>query len=800
MNRLVAALTLLALVGCSQGDTPPTKPDFRVAQAQQKNAMAVFGLVTAGAAAGTAYEARIREQRAFARLPDRGELLSYPSRGSSQGPMVQGAYTWHRVDVSEEHALRGIIDGHLRVLTPSGQALNIRYDRHIEHPSGDLSWIGHIEGQPGAQTVLTFGADAVYGSIGQPGKRSLRLTTRNGAGWIVETDPAKLMGIASAGAHPHKPDALAVPKMRANFADSGLVRTPTPLNAMATATATTTVDVLVGYTQGFASSQGGTSSVTTRLNYLVTAGNEALANSQVSARIRLVHAMQVNYTDASLNETALEQLTGYDASNDDYTTPNAAFNALRAARETYGADLVTLVRDFRDPEQDGCGIAWLIGGGRSGVSPGDGQDYFGYSVVSDGQDENGGSTYFCRDETMIHELAHNLGSQHDRESAEGGDGSLDNDDYGAFTYSFGLKTAATAGNFYTVMAYGDDGQTDYRVFSNPRITFCGGRACGTSTYEDNARSLGAIIPVVAGFRASVGGGGLARNDIDGDGRSDLLWLNSSARQFGYWIMVGAVTTRSWTTSIASGYTIAATGDLNGDGFVDIIWTSSARDLYAWFGNGMTFSSVKLAGYPSGWSLQGTGDINADGRADLLWTNGTARQFAYWIMDGARVLRTSTFNTTAGYRIAATGDFNADGKADLLWTSNARDLYMWLGNGSGFVSRQTTGYPSGWLLQGAADVDADGRSDLLWTNTAARQFAYWIMNGNQVVRTRTSSATYGYRLATFGDLNGDSRVDLLWTSNARDLYLWTGNGSGFSSQRLSDYPSGWVVVNTKTWPM
>ena len=37
----------------------------------------------------------------FAALPDRGELLRY----DAQAPVREGAYTWHRAELSEQHAL-----------------------------------------------------------------------------------------------------------------------------------------------------------------------------------------------------------------------------------------------------------------------------------------------------------------------------------------------------------------------------------------------------------------------------------------------------------------------------------------------------------------------------------------------------------------------------------------------------------------------------------------------------------------------------------------------------------------------
>src|SRR3546814_12029278 len=44
-----------------------------------------------------------------------------------------------------------------------------------------------------------------------------------------------------------------------------------------------------------------------------------------------------------------------------------AFTALREARDETGADLVSLVRAFRTPENAGCGIVWLIGGDETGI-------------------------------------------------------------------------------------------------------------------------------------------------------------------------------------------------------------------------------------------------------------------------------------------------------------------------------------------------------------------------------------------------------------------------------------------------
>jgi hypothetical protein len=783
MNKLFAAIALFVLAGCSQGDS-----SFR--QGQGSTAAPAFGLVSTGAHADTAYEARIRQQGSFATLPDRGELISYADTDAGHGARVQGAYTWHRVDISEEHALRAIVGGHLRVPTPSGRALDIRYDHHIEHPSGDLTWVGHVDGRPDAQTIITFGAEAVYGSIGQPGKRSLRLTTRNGIGWVVETDAAKLVGIASAGANPRESDALTVPKTRMRSADRSLVQAggqtaQIAATATATATASHTIDVLIGYTQGYASATPG---VMTRLNQLVAVGNEALANSQVSARIRLVHAMQVSYTDTSTNGSALEQLTGYDSEAQQYTTPNSAFNALRAARETYGADLVALVRDFRDPEQDGCGIAWLVGGGQSPISPGDGNDYFGYSVVSDGYDENGSDVYYCREETLIHELAHNMGSQHDREAAKGDDGTLDPDDYGAFAYSFGLKTAATAGNFFTIMAYGEETQQDYRVFSNPRVTaVCGGRPCGT-TNEDNARSLGQTAPVIAGFRANVVATGRTKFDFNGDGLADILWHNTSTGANVIWRSANSATQQTVATTPPSW--VASSGDYNGDGRTDILWHSNSTGTNVIWRSGSAATKQAVATTPTSWRVAGSGDYNGDGRADILWRNSSGANVIW--RSGSAATKQAVATTPTSWLVAGSGDYNGDGRADILWRNSTGANVIWR-SGSAGTQQAVAMAPTSWRVVGSGDYNGDGRADILWRNNSTGANVIW-RSGSAGTQQAVTTMSAAWRAVGSGDYNGDGRSDILWRNSGSGAnVIWRSANSATPQVVTSVANLAWSVA-------
>jgi hypothetical protein len=381
-----------------------------------------------------------------------------------------------------------------------------------------------------------------------------------------------------------------------------------------------------------------------------------------------------------------------------------------------------------------------------------------------------------------------MGAQHDIDTARGDNDLLEPEEYGRYPYSFGYKV----GDYYTVMAYGDDDQFPAWNFSSPELAHCGG-PCGIANQADNARGLRQTIPIIASFRTPVIRP--VRNDVDGDGKTDLLYHDANGRQLIYWLMDGGSPRNTGVIGgVGAGYTVGATGDVNADRKVDLIWTSAARDLYLWAGNGTGFTSIRIGTYPAGWALIGAGDIDGDKRSDLLFHNSSTRQFSYRIMRGATTVRSALIGGVGrGYTIGATGDVNADGKLDLVWTSAARDLYLWAGNGSTFTSIRIGTYPAGWALIGAGDIDGDGRSDLLFHNPNTLQFSYRIMRGASVVRSALIGGLgMGEYVGTAGDLNGDGKHDLIWTTGYY-LYQWQGDGYGFSSGWIGNYAEQWRVI-------
>lgn len=793
--RIGACALVVALAGCSGGNPESGVAGMRGVASTQPSATLPAALPLARAIGAS-----------IANAPDRGALLSYPDK--QKAAKQEGAYTWYRTAISEAHAFKAVATGEMTVPSPDGSQVKLRYERHVEEIDGNWTWIGRVVGgDPMQEAIITFGEKAVFGSIPQAnGKPALSLQTRNGSVFAVQTDPSKVVSATKGHVDMMIPEAAALrSSMGAAVSQSAPVSQGATMVAQsAPQTSANTIDVVIGYTPEFVTENQGASGAATRLVFLVQVGNQAFVNSGVNGYLRIVHAMQVSYTNTNSNQTALTELTGSNGQSS--VTIPASLAPLRTARDQYGADIVVLVRKFNTPENEGCGIAWLNGANQTDITAADAA--WGYAVISDGYDKGtDGKTYFCADETLVHEAAHLMGSAHDRANSKNSSGGLQ---YGRYAYSFGYKTAAAAGDFYTIMAYGDYGQVSHRIFSTPLKSTCGSDgnlACGVANSEDNARSLNQTIPVVATFRATVVPfSGSPASDVNGDGRSDLFWHSITAQAAQPWVMNGTSYTYGSANAVASQYRIGGIGDISGDGRADVIWYDQSKagstSVYAWIGNASgTYSVSALRSYPAGWNIVGVADANGDGRADIFWHNPTSGALEYWLMNGTAITYGGARSVANIYRVAAIGDFTGDGRADIVFTNTGKtELWMWIQSDSGVYSITRVnfpGYPTGWNIVGTGDANGDGRADLFWHNPTAGALEYWLMNGASLTYGGARPVGTQYRVAAVGDYNGDGLADLVWTNTTKtELYTWTGSASGvFSVATLpfpGGYPAGWDI--------
>lgn len=694
----------------------------------------------------------------IAAAADRGDLVVYPVTPEVR---QERASTWYRAAISEAHALRAIVTGEMTVTPPDGAPIRLSYQRHFEHANGNWTWIGRTA--QGEDAVLTFGERAVFGSIPQAHGEELKLSTFGGHTWIVRVDPTKQ----------HYPDAsetdyLVPPELAASLAEAGPAASSSP--AAAAAAVATTIDIALGYTTTYASELGGDSQAVTRLQNLVDIANQAYANSQINAKVRLVRTLSVNYPDATDNKNALSRLTGNTDSGVD-----PAFNALRAARDQYGADLVSLVRRFRTPENSGCGVAWLIGGGQTSFTASSAP--YGYSVVSDDLDkgdidESDGKSYVCRKETLAHEAGHNMGQTHNPEDSDGA---------GVHAYSYGYREASTTG-FYTVMAYrlANSSQRSIRYFANPNVVDpVSGRPTGVANTSDNARSMAQTMPVVATFRATIVAGiAPIRRDFDGDGRSDVYWRNSATGENGLWRMSGTAVLGAWSVyrEPDQAWVVVGSGDFNGDRRSDVLWRSSnSGHVYVQFMNGPTIlpeSRFAPIVDDLNWRIVGLADFDGDAITDLYWRNVATGLTYVWLMNGAepKAMQPAHMEPDQAWKVVGTGDFNGDGFSDVLWRhSTSGQNYVHMMSGAAILPSSgplPTVVEAEWKVAAVDDFNGDGRADLYWRNSATGECYLWLMNSLTVNTAQPiHSAALSWQIAMSGDFNGDGRADIFWRNSA-----------------------------------
>ena len=778
MRKLILSFTVaLLLAGCAS-----EQEDAAVSSSNSPSAVQV---------APAWAPIRSADRAAFVSLPDRGTLLAYDR---DRATVNRGAETYHPIRLSEAHALNATAPGRsLALQTPSGENLRFAYRRMEEGLDGNWSWIGRTP--DGLEAIITFGEEAVFGRIEQRGTQALQITMSAGQPWLVQADPNRMFdGNLLRGRDRTDvliPSDLAVSAAaRKRTATAGASPVGAKIGEVGSkASAANTVDVVLGYTNGLVARIGSVSATNTRLTNLIAITNQAYQNSLITPRVRLVRTVQVNYTDTNDNEVALEALTGVSCSTSgcsNQTVP-AELQPLRTARDQYGGDLVSLVRQHKAPEQNGCGIAWLLGGGGFAIDNTDAP--FGYSVVGDGTDvsEADGRSYFCYDVTLAHELGHNMGQQHNVEDSGG--------DSGTHPYSYGYRESSTTG-FFTVMAYEIDNASQFSIthFGNPNVNYAStNRATGTAN-ANNAASLNLSMPLVVQFRNLVvplAGG--VRNDVDGDGRSDLIWHQPQQGLLNVWLMNGTTISGSFAKAISPLCTPRAVGDLNGDGRADVIWICSDSGVYLWQSTGNNFTQLFIGGFTPGWDLVAARDANADGRDDLIWHQPQQGLLNTWLMNGTTISGSfakaiSPLCSPKGY-----GDLNGDGRSDVTWICSDSGVYLWQSTGSSYDQLFISGFSPGWTIVTAKDANGDGRDDLIWHNADNGLLNTWLMNGT------TISGSFAKALSTlcspggYGDHNGDGRSDVSWVCSDSGVYQWRSTGSNYDQLFVGGFTPGWSLL-------
>ncbi len=208
------------------------------------------------------------------------------------------------------------------------------------------------------------------------------------------------------------------------------------------------------------------------------------------------------------------------------------------------------------------------------------------------------------------------------------------------------------------------------------------------------------------------------SDLNGDGKTDIVWRNVKTGEVAVWFMNGGIIGSSgFLGGVPADWQIDGVGDMNDDQMADIVWRNSKTGAVAvWFLNGVTVSSAGFPGSASlDWEMKAVGDMNGDGRADMVWHNTETGAMSVWVMDGPII---TAFRTMAGvpiaWQILGVGDVDGNGTTDIVWRHTNGVVAVWLMDNLTLDSvKFFPGTGPEWEFAGLGDVDGNGTMDMIW---------------------------------------------------------------------------------------
>ncbi|MFQ6094331.1 MAG: integrin alpha, partial [bacterium] len=385
-------------------------------------------------------------------------------------------------------------------------------------------------------------------------------------------------------------------------------------------------------------------------------------------------------------------------------------------------------------------------------------------------------------------------------------------------------------------------------------------------------------------------------DVNGDGYDDVI-IGSMHSLHSYrgisqgetYLIFGKVSGWSLRTSLSeadasfvgenwndgAGYLVSGAGDVNGDGYDDMLIAAEIQDYYEYHAGQVYL----IFGKPGGWEMRtnlseadasfegeekedragrtlcGAGDVNGDGYNDILIgsfsigpdnpgaKDDSGRVYLIFGKPSGWSMRTPLSEADVtfvgpiskdwlGSRVAGAGDINGDGYEDILIGAHWKDqneqdvsrVYLIFGKPDGWdreipmsesdISLMGPGWfsiphweywPGGWSVAGAGDVNGDGYDDMLigapWdsnggNNSGQTYIVFGRPGGGGAIEVDLSAVAdasfigeepgdwSGFCVTGGGDVNGDGYDDML-------IGAYKKEGEVGQTYLIYGKPSGWT---------